>query len=156
MSFTNATVRSGFSRLFCSADGTKAVAGLEGGVRLMHRRQAQWLELTGCGCSQVMLSDGSVVDLSSDTREKIAAAIEAEADQALRCLAFASKSDLGALADYDGEHHPSHRALQDPASYARVESDLVWLGVAALQDPPRPEVKAAISACHDAGIRVRP
>jgi len=35
-----------------------------------------------------------------------------------------------------------------------VERDLTFVGVAALFDPPRPEVPAAIATCHKAGVRV--
>ena len=56
-------------------------------------------------------------------------------------LAFAVKTDLADLADYDGsESHRGHKRLADPAQYAAIESDLTFLGLAGLQDPPRPEV----------------
>ncbi len=35
-----------------------------------------------------------------------------------------------------------------------VERDLDYVGLVALLDPPRPEVAAAVSACHRAGIRI--
>ena len=102
-----------------------------------------------------MTADGSAVALDSKTRRMLAEKIESMADLSLRCLAFATKRDLGELAEYDGDKHPAHKLLLDPVNYAQVETDLVWLGVAGLQDPPRPEVKAAIEDCRDAGIRVR-
>ncbi len=51
-------------------------------------------------------------------------------------------------------HLQAHAKLLDPANYASIESDLTWLGVAGLLDPPRPEVRKAIQDCNLAGIRV--
>ncbi len=36
----------------------------------------------------------------------------------------------------------------------RVEQDLTFLGLAAMMDPPRPEVAEAVAKCHTAGIRI--
>ena len=49
----------------------------------------------------------------------------------------------------------AHAQLLDPANYEGIESQLTFLGVAGLLDPPRPEVKGAIEDCVLAGIRVR-
>jgi len=38
--------------------------------------------------------------------------------------------------------------------YAEIESSMVFLGLAGLRDPPRPEVAGAIKDCTNAGIRV--
>lgn len=62
--------------------------------------------------------------------------------------------DLGELADYDGPHHPKHSKLAEPENYSQIESGMIWLGVAGLQDPPRGEVRGAIERCAQAGIRV--
>jgi len=35
-----------------------------------------------------------------------------------------------------------------------METDLVWLGLVGMMDPPRSEAKEAVSKCHQAGIRV--
>ncbi len=59
-------------------------------------------------------------------------------DQALRVLAVAVRSfDLE-----PGEYHASH-----------IETDLTFLGLMAMIDPPREEVKAAISKCRASGIK---
>ena len=103
---------------------------------------------------QIMLSDGRITELEASARSKIAGIIESMAKQSLRCLAFASKTNLGGLAGYDGASHAGHKLLMDPGNYSQLESELVWLGVAGLQDPPRPEVASAIAECHAAGIHV--
>ncbi len=43
--------------------------------------------------------------------------------------------------------------LADERAFTQL-TDLVFLGLVALWDPPRPGVKEAIARCHDAGIRV--
>lgn len=35
-----------------------------------------------------------------------------------------------------------------------VERDMVFVGMMAMQDPPRPEIKSAVEDCHKAGIRI--
>ncbi|GAB2210920.1 hypothetical protein Droror1_Dr00016209 [Drosera rotundifolia] len=74
---------------------------------------------------------------------------------ALRCLGFAYKEDLTDFATYDGDHdHPAHQLLLSPSSYSSIESELIFLGLAGLRDPPRLEVCQAIEDCRAAGIRV--
>ena len=35
-----------------------------------------------------------------------------------------------------------------------IEKDLTFLGLIAMQDPPRKEVKEAVELCHSAGIKI--
>ena len=44
--------------------------------------------------------------------------------------------------------------VEDITRYRDIESDLVFIGMAGLRDPPRPEVHSAIQKCTQAGIRV--
>ncbi len=62
------------------------------------------------------------------------------AERGLRVLAFAYRDGV----ELDGA----------PLATTDIETHLVYLGLVALSDPVRPEVPAAIHACHTAGIRV--
>ncbi|KAG2495960.1 hypothetical protein HYH03_005890 [Edaphochlamys debaryana] len=107
--------------------------------------------------TRMMLPDGRMVPLTPAARSAVLATVRDMARDALRCLAFAVKPDLAApLGDYDGTDSSSAAAklLREPANYAGVESELVLVGLAGLQDPPRPEVRPAIENCKAAGIRV--
>ncbi|KVH89019.1 Calcium-transporting P-type ATPase, subfamily IIA, SERCA-type [Cynara cardunculus var. scolymus] len=86
----------------------------------------------------VILADGSVVPMDEACRKLLLSRHAEMSSKGLRCLGLAYKDDLGELADYDGEHHPSHKKLVDPTCY----------------DPPREEVHSAIEDCRGAGIKV--
>ncbi|MGB3781053.1 MAG: cation-translocating P-type ATPase [Tunicatimonas sp.] len=80
-----------------------------------------------------MLRQGNVVPLDEESRQRILAQNTEFASQALRVLGFAYKPT-------------------DQSDY--TEENLIWLGLQAMIDPPREEVKQAIEDCHTAGIRV--
>ena len=48
----------------------------------------------------------------------------------------------------------AHRAVPEGFDHGRLEERLTLLGLVALEDPPRPEVPAAIARCQEAGIKV--
>ena len=48
----------------------------------------------------------------------------------------------------------AHRPLPADWHHAALEEELIFAGLAGLEDPPRPEVPEAIRKCHQAGIRV--
>jgi len=94
-----------------------------------------------------MLQDGNVVKMDDAMRKAIMNKVENEynSDQeALRCLAHAFKDDVD----------PTDKRLSDPSKFGDIESDLTFVGVAGILDPPRVEVKEAIMKCKTAGIRV--
>jgi len=63
----------------------------------------------------------------------------------LRCLA---------LATADSPANPKDMNLEDSSKFAAYETDLTFVGVVGMLDPPRTEVKPAIETCRKAGIRV--
>ncbi|CDI85418.1 calcium-transporting ATPase, putative [Eimeria praecox] len=108
-------------------------------------------------CETMMLPNGSVVPLTEAARKVILADVAGMARGALRTLALAVRLDAGPLAGYGGEEASqaaSRSLLDDQAGYAALESNLCFIGVVGLFDPPRPEVGSAILQCRDAGIRV--
>jgi calcium-translocating P-type ATPase len=86
-------------------------------------------------CRHVLV-DGNVQPLDVAARARVEQAQDEMANQGLRVLAFASRK---LAADFDREG---------------LEEGLVLAGLAGLEDPPRPEVPAAIRKCREAGIRV--
>ncbi|XP_068667876.1 calcium-transporting ATPase 4, endoplasmic reticulum-type-like [Aristolochia californica] len=104
--------------------------------------------------SYIQLSDGSIDTLDSTSKDVILQALNDMSTDALRCLGFAYKGDLTDFATYDGENHPAHKLLLDPSNYSSIESDLIFVGLVGLRDPPREEVHKAIEDCRVAGIRV--
>jgi Ca2+-transporting ATPase len=44
-------------------------------------------------------------------------------------------------------------AIPDPLTSERAESDMVFLGMVGMMDPPRPEAAEAVAMCRSAGIR---
>eukprot|EP00882_Tetradesmus_deserticola_P014711 GHRQ01015655.1.p1 GENE.GHRQ01015655.1~~GHRQ01015655.1.p1 ORF type:complete len:515 (+),score=214.33 GHRQ01015655.1:98-1642(+) len=109
-------------------------------------------------CDRIMLPDGKVVTLTPAARAAVLETVNHMADNALRILAMARKTDLPApLSGFDGDMHGNSAAtklLQDASQYADIESGMIFLGLAGLRDPPRPEVADAIRDCTNAGIRV--
>ena len=85
-------------------------------------------------CDRI-LREGKERPLTEKDREEAGDAVRHMGSGALRVLAFAYR-DI-ATGEREG-----------------VESQLVFAGLAGMMDPPREEAKAAIAACHDAGIRV--
>ena len=81
-------------------------------------------------CNRVIIN-GKVVKLNASLKKKILEKNKEFAKQALRVLGFAFK-------DFKG----------------KIEEDLIFVGLQAMHDPPRKEVKESILKCNNAGIRV--
>jgi sodium/potassium-transporting ATPase subunit alpha len=91
-------------------------------------------------CDRI-LAGGTMRSLDDADRERIVAQNDGFARRGLRVLALAYRDDPSL------QTHTEHAA-------EIVERNLVFLGLAAMSDPIRPEVPEAIRACHGAGIRV--
>ncbi|GMF27000.1 unnamed protein product [Phytophthora fragariaefolia] len=106
-------------------------------------------------CTYIELGDGTVKPLTDAGRQVLLTQVSSLARKSLRCLALAKKEELGELGSYDGDrHHPAHKMLERTENFAAIESDLTFIGLASMLDPPRPEVRPMIEMCHTAGIRV--
>ncbi|XVE76292.1 hypothetical protein DITRI_Ditri12bG0160300 [Diplodiscus trichospermus] len=105
--------------------------------------------------SKMQLLDGSVVPLDQNSRNLVSSALQDMSTGALRCLGFAFKDELPEFETYDGnDEHPAHDLLLNPSNYSSIESNLTFVGLVGLRDPPREEVHQAIQDCKAAGIRV--
>ena len=87
-----------------------------------------------------ILVDGAEPPVTDGYRARVAGVMEGYGRQGLRVLALARR------------RLPAGSAV--PTARAEAERDLCLIGLAALQDPPRPEVPGAIGRVHQAGIRV--
>lgn len=88
-------------------------------------------------CTKI-IKDGKICDLSDSDRKQILGKNKEFADRALRVLACGYKN----LESIPNEIEPEE-----------IEKDLIFCGLVGMKDPVRPEVKAAIEECREAGIR---
>ncbi|WP_198808511.1 cation-translocating P-type ATPase [Leptolyngbya sp. BL0902] len=88
---------------------------------------------------QSMLRNGIVTPLTHADWEQVVAANDYFARQGFRVLGLAVR--------------PGSADLKDMKSQD-LEQGLIFVGLIAMFDPPRPEVPQAIAQCHQAGIRV--
>jgi len=83
--------------------------------------------------------DGEVHPLTPEKREEFEEEVEKLAGEALRVLGFAIKE----VSDDNVREVPEEK----------LESDLTFIGLQGMLDPPREEVSEAINSCRKAGIR---
>ncbi|ULQ59522.1 cation-translocating P-type ATPase [Brucepastera parasyntrophica] len=88
-------------------------------------------------CSGIFVN-GKVIPLTPELRDQVASENRNMAGKALRVLAAAWK-------DYD------KKPLE--LSPEKLERDMIFIGLAGMIDPIRPEVKAAVEKCYNAGMR---
>mgnify|MGYP002534802368 CR=1 FL=1 len=83
-------------------------------------------------CSNILI-DGNVLPLTDELISQISMANNQMADKAHRVLGFAYKNKVGTKNDW--------------------ESELTFIGMVGMIDPPRREVKSAVMKCNRAGMR---
>eukprot|EP00954_Amorphochlora_amoebiformis_P004248 331874-Amorphochlora_amoeboformis.AAC.1 len=109
-------------------------------------------------CDRIMLQDGTVEKLTAADRKSLLDLNKNMAATPLRVLGMALKEDIPSAlknmkaGDIEG---PGHEMLNiPPEQYVNIEKEMVFLGLAGIKDPARPEVKASIARCKTAGMRV--
>ncbi len=88
-------------------------------------------------CSKI-LKGGKVQSLTEKERERIIEVNESFANEALRVLGLAYQ-ELPFVDKYD---------------IGAVESNLIFVGLVGMIDPPRDEIRAAVAQCREAGVKV--
>lgn len=97
-------------------------------------------------CTNILMG-GQTIPLSDALRQEIMDANDDYSRSALRVLALAQR-DLPLRSKSRESSNSPYYAVE------RVESDLTFLGLMAMMDPPRPEVAKAVKILHQAGIRI--
>lgn len=87
-------------------------------------------------CTKIY-KDGKITDITEEDKAEILKANKEMADKALRVL-------MAAMA--------VHTEMPQDISVKGLEHDLCFIGLTGMIDPVRPEVKAAIEECNEAGI----
>ncbi|MFH1147556.1 MAG: cation-transporting P-type ATPase [Pseudomonadota bacterium] len=112
----------------------------------IHQSRDSWVVYVKGASREVLaastriLLDGKESELDDKLRSEIMAANDDYARRGLRVLAVAERT-----------------MFQIPAAGYKpdaIETDLTFLGLMAMMDPPRPEVLDAVTKCHSAGIRI--
>ncbi len=99
--------------------------------RISYTKGAPEIVLNKC---TLILQNGKFIPLTDKIRKTILTQSEVFATEALRVLGFAYKEKVISKED--------------------AERDMIFIGLQAMMDPPRIEVRDAIIRCKDAGIRV--
>ncbi|MEM9088854.1 MAG: cation-translocating P-type ATPase [Cyanobacteria bacterium P01_F01_bin.53] len=90
----------------------------------------------------------SAKSLTETERKEILEKVDVLAGKGTRVLGFAYRPMIG-----DRTDDLLTLGAGDNKSEQAVEQELIWLGLVAMIDAPRPEVKAAVVRCQQAGIR---
>jgi calcium-translocating P-type ATPase len=109
---------------------------VDGARRVLHTKGAPESVLPRC--TAILGGAGESGPLDEDGRRRIFERVTDLASRGLRVLALARRE----LPD------------AEPPAREQAERELCFLGLVAMLDPPRAEVREAVERCHSAGIRV--
>lgn len=125
-----------------------AEAPFDSGRKMMstihQRSDGSWIQYTKGAPDEILKrctfirSNGTKMPLTEKERKRILATNKNMADRALRVLCAASRE---------------RSELPEDTTPENLEQELTYIGLSAMMDPVRPEVKAAIEECREAGIR---
>lgn len=108
-------------------------ACVEGDATYVYAKGAPEVMLAKCTHIQI---GNEIKSLTEDEKKKILDVNGQFAKEALRALVLAYKK-------HDGSAKPA------------LDTDLVFLGIVGMEDPPREEVKKSLETCYEAGIKVK-
>ena len=98
-------------------------------------------------CSSVVTGeDGKITQMTSSISKMLHSEVVKFGTQGLRVIALAAIDDVGS-----GSLVKNAKNTKD---YLQIEQNMTLLGLTAMLDPPRPEVRDSIRECREAGIRV--
>lgn len=105
-------------------------------------------------CTKICIN-GTIQTLNEAKRKKILKAMEEMSSQALRVLALAMKTDRMGEKQKPAEKGREYRAAEQKGQIPQLlnEEAMVFLGLAGMKDPIRPEAKAAVEKFKGAGVR---
>lgn len=113
------------------------------GQLVINTKGALGSELTIC---DRILENGQVRPLTDDDRTKIMQVNEDYSKQGLRTLAFSYRI-------VDGEDPLADQSMAD-CTIETAEKHMIFVGLAMMSDPPRPEIFEAVKNCRRANIRI--
>lgn len=117
---------------FSSARKMMSVADQEGSETLVYVKGAPEVILEHC---DKIIAQGKEIELDQQEKEKVLQKVEEMSKKALRTLAFAYKK--------------TQKVQEDQ----QMESNLVFVGLQGMIDPPRTEIEPLVNACNSSGIR---
>lgn len=98
-------------------------------------------------CTHILLGpEGKRVPLNKQHLSILHSEVEEYGQRGLRIIAVASAADV--------QSNPLTKTAKTTDEYLQLEQNLTLISLIGMLDPPRPEVRASISKCKQAGIRV--